>query len=83
MSTPVVSQKHLDALRKENELLKKQLEALQDKDFRDKLEWAYRLFQEPGSDSKLELKRGSGKGIISRVPDNFTDELTDFNENTP
>ena len=79
MGTPVFSQRDFDALKKENELLKQQLETLHDKDFRDKLEWAYRLFRESSNVSKLELKRGSGKGIISRVPDNFTDELSDFN----
>lgn len=79
MGTPVISQEDFDALKKENELLKRQLEALHNKEFRDKLEWAYHLFQESSDASKLELKRGSGKSIISRVPDNFTDELTDFN----
>ncbi|SDF25345.1 hypothetical protein SAMN04487996_109317 [Dyadobacter soli] len=79
MSTPAISQNDFDALRKENELLKRQLETLHDKEFRDKLEWAYHLFHDPADSAKLELKRGSGKGIISRVPDNFTDELTDFN----
>ncbi|MCF0071905.1 hypothetical protein LZD49_15615 [Dyadobacter sp. CY261] len=79
MGAPVISQEDFDALKKENELLKLQLETLHDKEFRDKLEWAYHLFCESSDASKLELKRGSGKGIISRVPDNFTDELTDFN----
>lgn len=79
MGTPVISQKDFDALKNENELLKKQLEALHDKEFRDKLEWAYHVFQGSPNTSKLPLKRGSGKSIISRVPDNFTDELTDFN----
>lgn len=79
MGTPVISQKDFDALKEENELLKRQLEAFHDKEFRDKPEWAHCLFQEPSTASKLELKRGSGKSIISRVPDNFTDELTDFN----
>jgi len=79
MGTPVISQKDFDALKKENELLKRQLEALRDKEFRDKPEWASHLFQGFSNTSKLELKRGSGKSIISRVPVNFTDELTDFN----
>nr|WP_295927161.1 hypothetical protein [uncultured Dyadobacter sp.] len=78
MSTPVISQKDFDALRKENELLRRQLKTLRDKEFRDKIEWAYHLFHEPSETPKLELKRGAGKGIISRVPDNFTDELTDI-----
>lgn len=79
MGTPVISQEDFDALKKENELLKRQLEALHDKEFKDKLECASHLFRESSDASKLELKRGSGKSIISRVPDNFTDELTDFN----
>ena len=79
MGTPAISQKDFDALKEENELLKRQLEALHGKEFRDKPEWAHRSFQESSNASKLKLKRGSGKSIISRVPNNFTDELTDFN----
>lgn len=79
MNSPAVSQQEYEALKKENDLLKKRLEAMNDKGFRDKLEWAYHLFHDSSSPRKLELRRGAGIGMITRVPDHFTDELTDFN----
>ncbi len=74
------TKEHFEELQKENLLLKKKIESLQDEHFIEKLDWVYQLFHTNSTSEKLPLKRGAGKAFISRLPDNFTDELTDFND---
>lgn len=74
------SKANFEELQKENLLLKKKLESLQDEHFIEKLDWVYRLFHTSQKSEKLPLKRGAGKGLISRIPDNFTDEIADFKD---
>ncbi len=66
--------------------LKKQLELLQDNSFMEKLSAAYRLFfqKEVSAETdteRLSLKRGSGKGIITYIADDFDEPPEDFREN--
>ncbi len=66
--------------------LKKQVELLQDNSFTEKLSLAYQLFckkevsVETNDTETISLKRGSGKGIITYIAEDFDEPLEDFRE---
>ena len=85
MKTITIPEYEYLQMRQTIERLKKQSELLQDSSFLEKLSAAYRLFFEKElsaetDTSRLSIKRGSGKGIITYIADDFDSPLEDFRE---
>lgn len=82
MKTITIPEYEYLQMRQTIDILKKQLELLQDNSFLEKLSAAYRLFfgKESSDTEHLSLKRGSGKGIITYIADDFDSPLEDFRE---
>ena len=62
--------------------LEKKMDLLVDDDFIKKLNLACQLFQMKKfllGDGRISLKRGSAKGIITYIADDFDEHLEDFN----
>ncbi len=64
--------------------LKNQMKLLGDEDFIKKLSAACRFFYMreslPNNDMNISLKRGSAKGIITYIAEDFDEPLEDFKE---
>ncbi len=85
MKTITIPENEYLQMRHTIDRLKKQSELLLDKSFMEKLSAAYRLFFEKEMSvetdtARLSLKRGSGKGIITYIADDFDAPLEDFRE---